>query len=37
MLGMLLSEEELILRNTVREFAEKEIAPRAAHYDETSE
>jgi len=34
---MMLSEEELILKNTVREFAEKEIAPRAAHYDETSE
>jgi len=37
MVGQLLTEEELILRNTVREFAEKEIAPRAAHYDETSE
>ena len=37
MVGQLLSEEELILKNTVREFAEKEIAPRAAHYDETSE
>jgi butyryl-CoA dehydrogenase len=37
MVSQLLSEEELILRNTVREFADKEIAPRAAHYDETSE
>ncbi|MDP6454427.1 MAG: acyl-CoA dehydrogenase family protein, partial [SAR202 cluster bacterium] len=37
MVSQLLSEEELILRNTVREFAEKEIAPRAAHYDDTSE
>jgi len=33
----LLSEDELLLRNTVREFADNELAPHAAHYDETGE
>ena len=34
---MMLSEEELLLRNTVRDFADREIAPRAADYDESGE
>ena len=34
---MMLSEEELLLRSTVREFADQEIAPRAADYDESGE
>ncbi|MDR3588713.1 MAG: acyl-CoA dehydrogenase [Negativicutes bacterium] len=33
----LLSEEHEALRKMVREFAQKEIAPRAAHYDHTEE
>ena len=33
----LLSEDELLLKNTVREFADNELAPRAAHYDETGD
>ncbi|MFV9505337.1 MAG: acyl-CoA dehydrogenase [Oscillochloridaceae bacterium umkhey_bin13] len=32
-----LSEEQELIRRTVREFAEKEIAPRARHVDETGE
>jgi alkylation response protein AidB-like acyl-CoA dehydrogenase len=31
------TEEQQIIRRTVREFAEKEIAPRARHTDETGE
>ena len=33
--GMMISEEELLLRNTVREFADQELAVRAADYDES--
>ena len=33
----LLSEDELLLQRTVRSFADQEIAPRAAGYDERSE
>ena len=33
----LLNEEHRMIRDTVREFAQKEIAPVAAHYDETGE
>ena len=33
----LLSEEELLLKNTVREFADQALAPRAAAYDESGE
>ena len=34
---LLLTEEEMMLRNTVREFADSEIAPRAAAYDQAAE
>ena len=34
---LLLSEEELLLRNAVREFADEQLAPRAAGYDESGE
>ena len=34
---VLLSEDELLLRNTVRDFADQELAPRAAGYDESGE
>ena len=37
MTELLLTEEELMLRNLVREFADSELAPRAAGYDETAE
>ena len=37
MSGYLLSEEELLLKNTVRDFADNELAPRAAGYDESQE
>ncbi len=37
MSGMMLNEEETMLRNTVREFAESEIAPRAATLDQSAE
>ena len=33
----LLTEDELLLKNTVREFADQELAPRAAGYDESGE
>ena len=33
--GLLLSEEEQMLKKTVREFAEKELVPRARELDET--
>ena len=33
----LLNEEELLLRNTVRDFADQQLAPRAADYDESGE
>ncbi len=33
----LLAEDELLLKNTVRDFADRELAPRAAEYDESSE
>ena len=34
---LLLTEEELLLRSTVREFADRQLAPRAAGYDERAE
>ena len=37
MTEFLLSEEELLLKNTVRELADQELAPRAAGYDESGE
>ncbi len=37
MTELLLNEEELMLRNVVREFADSELAPRAAGYDESGE
>ena len=37
MTELLLTEEELMLRNLVSEFADAELAPRAAGYDETAE
>ena len=37
MTELLLNEEELMLRNLVREFADAELAPRAAGYDENAE
>ena len=33
----LLTEDELLLKNTVRDFADQELAPRAADYDESGE
>ncbi len=36
-MDFLLNEEHRMIRDTVREFAQKEIAPVAAHYDETGE
>ncbi|HAL47703.1 MAG: acyl-CoA dehydrogenase [SAR202 cluster bacterium] len=33
----LLSEDELLLKNTIKDFADNTIAPRAAHHDETGE
>ena len=33
----LLTEEELLLRNTVRDFVDQQVAPRAADYDESGE
>ena len=33
----MLSEDELLLKNTVRDFADRELAPRAAEYDERGE
>ncbi|RPJ01789.1 MAG: acyl-CoA dehydrogenase family protein, partial [Chloroflexi bacterium] len=32
-----LSDEQIMLRDAVREFAEREIVPIAAHHDETGE
>ncbi len=37
MTNIFLTEDELLLRNTVREFADNALAPRAARYDETCE
>ena len=37
MSGYFLSEDELLLKNTVQDFADSEIAPRAAGYDESGE
>ena len=37
MSGYILGEDELLLKNAVRDFADSEIAPRAAGYDETGE
>ena len=34
---LLLTEEEMMLRNTVRVFADSELAPRAAGYDQAAE
>ena len=36
-MDFLLNDEHRMIRETVREFAQKEIAPVAAHYDETGE
>ena len=33
----LLAEDELLLKNTVRDFADRELAPRAADHDESCE
>ena len=35
MADVFLSEDELLIRNTVRDFADRELAPRAAEYDES--
>lgn len=35
MTSIFLTEDELLLKNTVRDFAERELAPRAAAYDES--
>ena len=35
MADLLLTEDERLLKNTVREFADQELAPRAASYDES--
>ena len=32
-----LTDEQQLIRQTVRDFAEKELAPRARHVDETGE
>ena len=37
MSDLLLSEEELLLKNTVRDFADQRLAPRAAAYDDSGE
>jgi alkylation response protein AidB-like acyl-CoA dehydrogenase len=37
MSGYILSEDELLLKNTVRDMADREIAPRAAGHDESGE
>ena len=37
MTELLLNEEEMMLRSAVREFADAELAPRAAGYDESGE
>lgn len=37
MTEMLLTDDERLLRSTVREFADRELAPRAAGYDERGE
>ena len=37
MSGYILSEDELLLKNTVRDLADSEIAPRAAGYDESGD
>ena len=37
MSDMLLTEDELLLKNMVRELADQELAPRAAAYDENAE
>ena len=33
----LLAEDELLLKNMVRDYADRELAPRAADYDESAE
>ena len=37
MIDLLLSEEELLLKSTVLDFADRELAPRAAAFDESGE
>ena len=37
MSGYLLGEEELLLKNTVRDFADNELVPNAAALDESQE
>ena len=34
---MLLSEDEMLLKSTVRDFADRVLAPRAAAYDESGD
>ena len=36
-MNFLLTEEQEMIRDMVREFAEEELKPKAAHYDETAE
>ena len=35
--GLMLSEDEMLLKNVVREFADQELSVRAAGYDESGE
>ncbi len=37
MIGFSLTEEQELIRKLARDFAQKEMAPRAEHYDETAE
>jgi acyl-CoA dehydrogenase len=37
MIGFSLSEEQELIRKLARDFAQKEMAPRAEHYDQTAE
>ena len=37
MSDVLLTEDELLLRSSLRELADKELAPRASHYDQNEE
>jgi alkylation response protein AidB-like acyl-CoA dehydrogenase len=37
MIGFALTEEQELIRKLARDFAQKEMAPRAEHYDETAE
>ena len=37
MSNVFLTEEEVLLKNMVRDFADRELAPHAADYDESGE